>query len=152
MDERLADNRLLDVGGAKIVIIGMGEVGTGAYDTLCDQNGAAVVGIDIDPITVHKQQSSGRNVLLGDPSDADFWDRVQAHHTLEMVMLALPQLNTNLAVLDRLAEVSFGGRVAATAKFPDEVGILKQAGASTVFNYYAQAGAGFAAHVIAEES
>jgi len=151
-DQRLADDRLLDIGGATIAIIGMGEVGTGAYDTMCRRNGGVVVGVDIDPVTVHKQQSNGRNVLLGDPSDADFWDRVQAHHTLEMVMLALPQLSTNLAVLERLAEVSFGGRVAATAKFPDEADALRQAGATTVFNFYAEAGAGFAAHVTAEGS
>ena len=151
-DQRLADDQLLDVAGATIAIIGMGEVGTGAYDTMCRRNGDAVVGVDIDPVTVRNQQSTGRNVLLGDPSDADFWDRVQAYHTLEMVMLALPKLSTNLAVLDRLAEVSFGGRVAAIARFPDEVDALRHAGATSVFNIYAEAGAGFAAHVTAEGS
>ena len=69
-----------------------------------------------------------------------------------MVMLTLPQLSTNLAVLDRLAEVSFGGRVTATAKFPDEAEALRQAGATTVFNFYAEAGASYAAHVTAEGS
>jgi len=151
-NQRLADDRLIDVGRATIAIIGMGRVGTGAYDTMCRQNSDTVVGVDIDPVTVRNQQSTGRNVLLGDPSDADFWDRVQAHHTLEMVMLTLPQLSTNLAVLDRLAEVSFGGRVTATAKFPDEAEALRQAGATTVFNFYAEAGASYAAHVTAEGS
>mgnify|MGYP000916850812 CR=1 FL=1 len=148
--ERLTDDRLLDIGGGSIVIIGMGGVGTGAYDAMCSQYGGAVIGVDIDPVTVSNQQSTGRNVLLGDPSDADFWDRVQASHTLELVMLALPKLNTNLAVLDRLREASFAGKVAATAKFPDEVEALKEAGAATVFNIYTEAGSGFAAHVMTE--
>ncbi len=66
--------------------------------------------------------------------------------------MALPKLNTNLAVLERLAEASFSGRVAVNAKFPDEVDGLKGAGATTVFNIYTEAGAGFAAHVTTEES
>ncbi|MCZ6854945.1 MAG: NAD-binding protein [Gammaproteobacteria bacterium] len=147
---RLADDRLLDVGRATIAIIGMGCVGTGAYDTMCRLNEESVVGVDIDPLTVHQQQSTGRNVLLGDPTDADFWDRVQAAHTLELVMLTLPNASTNLAVLEQLAAASFSGHVVATAKFPDEVDALKSAGATTVFNFYVEAGAGFAEHVITE--
>ena len=148
--ERLADDRLLDIGGAKIAIIGMGRVGTGAYDDMHRLHGGAVVGVDIDPVKVQRQQPTGRNVLLGDPSDADFWDRVQATHTLELVMLALPNLVANLAVLDQLKAASFNGRVAATARFEDEIEPLKQAGASTVFNVYAEAGSGFATHVAAQ--
>ncbi len=149
-DQRLDDDRLLDLGQAKIAVIGMGSVGTGTYDTLHGRHGDTVVGVDIDPVTVSKQQSTGRNTLLGDPSDADFWDRVQASHRLELVMLALPKMTTTMAVLDRLREASFSGRVAATARFPDEVEALKEAGAATVFNMYTEAGAGFAAHVTAE--
>ena len=145
--ERLADDGLLDIGGATIAIIGMGRIGTGTYDSMHRSHGATVVGIDIDPITVERQQSTGRNVLLGDPSDADFWDRVGAAHTLELVMLALPNLAASLAVLDQLKAASFSGRVAATARFQDEIEALEQAGASTVFNAYAEAGSGFAAHV-----
>ncbi len=150
--ERLADDRPLDIGGAVIAIIGMGRVGTGAYDNMHQQYGWAVVGVDIDPVKVRHQQSTGRNVLLGDPSDADFWDRVQEAHTLELVMLALPNLAANLAVLDELKASSFSGQVAATARFEDEIKPLKQAGASTVFNVYAEAGSGFAEHVASQAS
>ena len=148
--ERLADDLPLDIGGAAIAIIGMGRVGTGAYDNMHQQHGWAVVGVDIDPVKVRHQQSTGRNVLLGDPSDADFWDRVQEAHTLELVMLALPNLAANLAVLDELKASSFSGQVAATARFEDEIEPLKQAGASTVFNVYAEAGSGFATHVASQ--
>ncbi len=148
--ERLADDHALDIGGAKIAIIGMGRVGTGAYDDMHERHGGAVVGVDTNPVKVERLQSSGRNVLLGDPSDTDFWDRVQATHTLELVMLALPNLASNLAVLDELKTASFNGRVAATARFADEIEPLMEAGASTVFNVYAEAGSGFATHVAAQ--
>ena len=145
--ERLADDRLLDIGRATIAVIGMGRIGTRAYDEMRQMHGGTVVGIDIDPLTVEHQQTTGRNVLLGDPSDADFWDRVHATHSLELVMLALPRLTANLAVLDQLKASSYSGRVAATTRYADDVERLKNAGASTVFNVYAEAGSGFAAHV-----
>ena len=148
--ERLADDQPLDTGGAKVAIIGVGRVGSAAYDNMHPLFGDTVVGVDIDPVRVERQQSSGRHVLLGDPTDADFWDRVQAAHTLELVMLALPNLAANLAVLDQLKASSFSGRVAATARFPDEIEVLKKAGASSVYNLFAEAGSGFAAHVAAQ--
>ncbi|MBT8080751.1 MAG: cation:proton antiporter [Gammaproteobacteria bacterium] len=150
--DRLPDDRQIDIDDATVVIIGMGGVGTGAYDKMRDRYGHAVAGVDIDPVTVRNQQSTGRRVLLGDPSDADFWDRVQAIHTVDLVMLALPKLATNLAVLEQLKAAAYTGRVAVTARFPDEVETLKKAGVSTVFNIYSEAGAGFAAHVLAESS
>ncbi len=149
-DERLDDDRVLDTGNAKIAIIGMGGIGSGAYDALSERAGADIVGIDTDPDTVDNQRHLGRNVLLGDPSDADFWDRVQVSHKLELVMLALPNLSTNLAVLERLKDVSFSGQVAVTAKFPDEEEALHSAGATTVFNIYNEAGNGYASHVVTQ--
>lgn len=145
--KRLADDRILDTGTAQIAIIGMGGIGSGAYEALLQETGAPIVGIDIDPDTVANQRELGRNVLLGDPADADFWDRVQVLHTLDLVMLALPKLSTNLAVLERLRDVGFGGKVAATAKFVDDVAALERAGASTVYNVYQEAGSGYAIHV-----
>ena len=145
--ELVADDRPLDIGEAAIAVIGMGRIGTGAYDSMHELHGGTVVGVDIDPATVQRQQATGRKVLLGDPGDPDFWDRVQATHALELVMLALPNLTANLAVIDQLKAASFGGRVAATARFQDEIEPLEQAGASTVFSVYAEAGSGFAAHV-----
>jgi len=146
--ERLPDDQPFDVEGAKVAIIGMGGIGTGTYDRMREVYGETVVGVDIDPRTVRNQRDTGRNVLVGDPGDADFWDRMQATHTIELVMLALPNLNTDLAVLAQLKRAGFTGKVAATAKFQDEADALTQAGATTVFNIYTEAGAGFAAHVL----
>jgi len=150
--QRLADDTLHDIEGATIAIIGMGGIGTGAYENMRERYGETVVGIDIDPVTVSNQQMTGRRVLSGDPADADFWDRMQATHSLELVMLALPRLSTSLAVLREIRSASFNGDIAVTAKFPDELEILERAGATTVFNIYAEAGAGFASHVAAQQA
>ena len=144
---RLPDDQPFELAGATVAVVGMGRIGTGAYDYMRDRHGGAVVGVDIDPGTVQRLRASGRNVLLGDPSDADFWDRVDTGHTLELVLLALPNLAANLAAIEQFNAESFEGRVAAIAKYDDEVKPLMRAGASAVFNVYDEAGTGFAAHV-----
>jgi len=62
-------------------------------------------------------------------------------------MLVLPNLQANLDALEQLREISFSGRIAATARFPDEEELLRQSGATAVFNIYTEAGVGFADHV-----
>ncbi|MEM1434697.1 MAG: cation:proton antiporter [Pseudomonadota bacterium] len=142
----IADDQFINLGRARIAVIGMGGVGTGAYDELHRKYGATVVGVDIDPVTVVNQQAAGRTVYRGDPSDADFWDRIQASHTLELVLLSLPVAQKTLAVINRLRDSGFAGQVVATAKFPDEAEALLKAGASSVYNVYAEAGVGLAGH------
>jgi len=146
-DERLTDDKLLDTRGASIAIFGMGRVGSGAYDKMRELHGDTVVGIDFDAELIKKHQAMGRNVLAGDPSDADFWDKIEQDHSINLVMLALPNLEANLDALNQLREISFPGRIAATAKYPDEEERLRQSGATAVFNIYTEAGAGFADHI-----
>ncbi|MCK4743728.1 MAG: cation:proton antiporter [Sulfuriflexus sp.] len=145
--ERLSDDILLDTSGASIAVFGMGRVGSGAYDKMRELHGETVVGIDFDAELIHGHELMGRKVLHGDPSDADFWDKIERDHSIKLVMLALPNLQANLDALEQLQKISFTGSVAATARFPDEVKLLQQAGATAVFNIYTEAGAGFAEHV-----
>ena len=145
--ERLHDDTLLDTQGSTIAIFGMGRVGSGAYDKMRERHGETVVGIDFDSYIVNRHQSKGRKVLHGDPGDADFWEKVEQDHRIELVMLALPNLKSSLDALEQLREIAFTGRIAATARFRDEVVLLKQAGASVVFDIYTEAGVGFADNV-----
>ena len=145
--QRLPDDPLLDIRNATIAIFGMGRVGTGAYDKMYELHGDTVVGVDFDADRVRKHQQAGRNVMRGAPSDPDFWDTVDTNHGIELVMLALPTLTANLDALEQLRVVDFKGRIAATARYPDEEAYLREAGATAVFNIYAEAGVGFAGHV-----
>ena len=86
-------------------------------------------------------------MALGDPTDADFWDRLKREHGVDLIMLTLPKIQSNLAILRQLKRFSFRGDVAVLAQFPDEEAILKQAGATGVFKIYAEAGLVFADHV-----
>ena len=150
--ERLADDPLLDALGATIAIFGMGRVGSGAYNRMREFHGETVIGIDFDAELVKWHRSMERNVLQGDPSDADFWEKMEQRHSIEQVMLALPNLQANLDALAQLREISFSDRIAAIARYPDELPILKQAGATAVFNIYTEAGNGFAEHVESQDT
>jgi len=146
-EERLPDDKLLDTLGATIAVFGMGRIGSGAYEKMRELHGETVVGIDFDSDRVNQQQTMGRNILHGDPSDADFWEKIEQDHCISLVMLALPNLQANLDVLELLRQISFTGEIAATARFPDEEKLLRKSGATAVFNIYTEAGAGFADHV-----
>ena len=110
-------------------------------------HGDTVLGIDFDAEKVKKHLDVGRNVMRGDPSDADFWEMISKDHGIELVLLALPNIYANLDALAQLRVIKFPGLIAATARYPDDDVPLKKAGADEVFNIYAEAGAGFASHV-----
>ncbi len=150
--ERLPDDQLVDTGNATIAIFGMGRVGTGAYDKMCELRGKTVVGIDFNAERVRRLRQEGRNVVRGDPSDADFWEMVERVPSIELVMLALPSLAANLDALAQLRAIGFKGGIAATAKYPDDEPQLREAGATAVFNIYAEAGTGFAGHAVTGNS
>jgi predicted Kef-type K+ transport protein len=145
--ERLPDDQLMDTGNAKIAVFGMGRVGAGAYDKMAALHGDSVVGVDFNAERVRQLRQEGRNVMRGNPSDADFWELVQRVPSIELVMLALPKLTTNLDALEQLREIDFKGDIAAIARYPDEEALLREAGATAVFNIYAESGTGFATHV-----
>lgn len=150
--QRLPDDRLLDIRDATIAVFGMGRVGTGAYDRMRELHGDTVVGVDFDSEQVRRHRLAGRNVMRGAPNDADFWDKVNDDHNIDLVMLALPSLGSNLDALGQLRKSGFMGRVAATARYPDDELALRKAGANAVFNIYAEAGVGFASHVESNQS
>lgn len=151
-EERLPDDQPMDTGSATIAVFGMGRVGASAYDKMAALYGKTVVGVDFNTDRVLQLRQEGRNVMRGNPSDADFWELVQRVPSIELVMLALPTLTANLDALERLREIDFKGRIAATARYPEEEAQLREAGATEVFNIYAGAGTGFAAHVAASYS
>jgi len=144
--ERHPEDQLIDTGTATILIFGMGRVGTGAYDAMRERYGQKVLGLDADNRKVKEHQAAGRNVILGDATDPDFWERVKPHK-VQIVMLAMPDHKASLYAAKRLKACRFPGSIVATARYPDEIKKLEEAGIQTVYNFYAEAGVGFADHI-----
>lgn len=147
-DQRHPEDTPLDIGNAQIAVFGMGRIGTGAYEHFKSEYGDVVIGIESARERVAEHQEAGRNVMHGDATDSDFWERLADQpHKCKVVMLAMPEHRANLYALQRIRGEGFNGYVAALAKFQDQSEQLEKAGADIAFNMYGQAGSGFAIHV-----
>ncbi|TMS82174.1 cation:proton antiporter family protein [Pseudoalteromonas sp. S554] len=143
---RLAEELPVNLNDTKIVIFGMGRIGTGAYETINTTHPNLVAGIDIKPEVVDKHISRGRKVLIADATDPDFWQRVNHSH-VEMVMLAMPKHMQNIFALEQLQASGYTGQVTAIANYPDQQKELESMGVHSTYNFYLEAGSGFAEHV-----
>lgn len=141
---RLAGDELIRPGDARVLVFGMGRVGSGAYDYLTQHWGDVVMGIDIDPGTVQRHREAGRNVAHGDATDPDFWARAERGGHLCLALLAFPEHQANLMAARLLHDHGYDVPLASVAHYPDDEQALRDAGVSAVFNYYAGAGKGFA--------
>ena len=130
-----------------VLIVGMGRVGSGAYDTVESQYNLRVCGVDTDKSKMHQHLTSGRRVIYGDAEDADFWEGLESTR-YKLVMFTMPSLAEMVDAVTQLRQSGYTGKVAAVAKYEDEREKMKTAGADVVFNYYAEAGAGFAEHAL----
>jgi predicted Kef-type K+ transport protein len=145
------DEEPYQAGTWQVAVIGMGRVGTGAYDYFTDKFGPVVLGVDLSPETVDAHLEGGRQVLLADVTDPDFWRKLPRTRTsFKLVVLATPSTETQLHVLGKLKERGFTGTIAAVAQYDDEVEILREAGVDTALNIYAEAGAGLGSHICRE--
>ncbi len=135
-----------DIGDAEILIAGMGRVGSGAYETMREVFGNRVIGIDANANAVRWHQERGHNVILGDAEDLDFWQGIDAGR-LRLVMLAMPTLKDMMQTRRLLDDIGYGGLIAAVTRYEDDRLALEKAGVDATFNFYREAGAGFAEHV-----
>ena len=85
---------------------------------------------------------------MGDATDLDFWERVDISN-VSLIMLSTPNHAENLIAAERLTSLNFHGILAGTAYYDDEVEELRAAGVGAAFNFFSEAGKGFADHVCA---
>jgi hypothetical protein len=133
--------------GEQIAIFGMGRVGLAAYHALERRYPGRVIGFDRDPKAVKIHQEAERNVMLADATDSDFWEKVRPRDDIDLVILAMPNHSANVHAMETLNRHEFGGVVAATGKYIEEIRELRQLGVDTAFNLYAEAGSNFANHI-----
>ena len=112
-----------------IVVFGVGRVGTSIFDKLAEELPGRVVGVDTDESKVEEHTAAGRNVILGDGTHPDFWNRAPGlFNQLNWIILALPSHQANCSAAQRLKENNFRGRIAATTRYPDEEQPLREHG------------------------
>ncbi len=140
------DDRLVDIGEADALVLGLGRVGASTYSRLRDEYGLSVVGVEHDATRVVSLEDEGYEVVRADATDLEFWTRVQRAGRVKVAVLAMPFHNANLIALARLQAAGFTGRVAAVARYDDDVAELERHGADAVFHLYGSAGFALADH------
>ncbi|REL35300.1 cation:proton antiporter family protein [Thalassotalea euphylliae] len=131
-----------------IVVVGMGRVGMGAYQALDQQVGNKVWGLDADRGKIDWLKSTGAQAFYGDAESRDFWETLDLNQ-LELVMIAVPSVQDVINITTQLKAVNYRGQIAAIARFDDEREELQALGIDKVFNFYNEAGVGFAEESLA---
>lgn len=136
----LIDDAIFDVGPARMLVFGMGRVGTGSYDELEKRERGPVVGVDRSSLRVADHLRENRTVIRGDALDRDFWERAQFHPDVELAVVALNNHAANLECVGRIREFLPSSRIASIATYPDQVAELRVAGVDVARNLYEEAG------------
>jgi len=135
-----------DFGDAEVLIAGMGRVGRGAYRTMHDSYRMKVCGIDTDAARRAELEAEGFRVLRGDAENVDFWRHI-LRSRVRLVLLALPTHQDMLKATRLLRQLGFSGRIGAVSRYEDDREELVEAGVDSAYNYYQEAGTGFADHI-----
>lgn len=142
-DKRLAEDRVYRPREAEILVIGTGRVGLGAFKALHKLAGNRVWGMDASRQLIEQQRAAGMHVFVGDAENADIWEMIDVQ-SIRLVLLAVASVDDNRNIAEQLRLAGYTGRIAAIARYDDEKPRLLDAGIDKVFNFFTQAGAGFA--------
>ncbi len=133
-----------NVEGVHFIVLGMGNIGAGAYQAMQAVHADAVLGVDDNDRKLAICRSRGYRVVGADASDPAFWICVDLDQ-IEHVMLALTNHEENKLVGKLLRAQNYTGRITAIVRFEEEAEELKEYDISS-FNLFAEAGSGFATH------
>lgn len=145
-ETRLAEDEPIMFAQEEVIVFGMGRTGTEVYRVMEKKYNKNVLGIDISIEVIEKKRELGYNVLQGDVTDLNFWQRVNMSEKLPLIILVTPSHTTHMSVIEQLDQIHCNIKVAAISRYDDEMKELIEAGVDVVFNLYEEAGFGFADH------
>lgn len=140
---RLAADTIAQPTDAEVLVIGLGRVGKGAYMALQNILDHRVAGLDSDRFRAQDLQQMGMNICVGDGEDADFWENFDTSE-IKLILLALPSIEDSRNITYQLVNAGYQGKIAAIARYEDDREELLASGIDKVFNFYKEAGTGFA--------
>jgi glutathione-regulated potassium-efflux system ancillary protein KefC len=140
---RLNEDVYVQPVGAEIIVIGLGRVGKGAYLSLNSMVGKRVWGMDADLSRISQLKKVGYQAMLGDGEDVDLWENMDLSQ-IQLILLALPSIEDICNITEQLQHANYNGKIASIARYEDEIQPLIDAGSDKVFNFFTEAGIGFA--------
>ena len=145
-DERLPVEQIGSLGDATTVVLGMGRVGRGAFDTLREAGHERIVGVEENYARALELDAEGRSCIHGDASDRDFWERTRLAQR-PLILLSLTNHRENLRVVRLAKELGYRHTLAVASRFPDERAELEAMGC-VAYYLYEDTGRDFAAFTL----
>jgi hypothetical protein len=108
--QRIPEEAEIVPGEPRVLILGMGPVGVGAYDAMVRKTRELVLGVDLDARTLERNLAESRRVIRGSAVDPHFWSRLQLDHSrVRLVLLAMPAAAGKRPGSGAAAQVRFFG-------------------------------------------
>lgn len=145
-DDAHPDEMPPDLSHARVMVFGMGRTGTAAFKAIAEK-ASEIIGIDSDPYRVDEHRKAGRDVVLADAEDSDFWSSVRLDR-LEVAVLAIDDLESKLMAARKLRERGFTGSIITHALYEENVEMIREAGADETYLTMHEAGTSMAGHAI----
>ena len=142
--DRHPDEQPVSLGMAQILIMGMGQLGTAAYDFLRGRD-ERIAGLDADPGKVARHLNEGRRVLYADAEDPGFWQGLKMDH-VKAVILSVNDTEAKVNATRQLRNRGYQGLILTSSLYRDEAEAITAAGADQAFLAYSEAGVGLAEH------
>ena len=142
-DRPLVEDTFEQPDSAEILVVGTGRIGLGAYRALHDELGDRVWAMDANHDRIQQQLDQGMHVFVGDGESADLWDKMDVSR-IRLVLIATPATEDVRNITEQLHFAGYEGKIAAIARFEDDRETLLGYGIDKVFNFFVEAGVGFA--------
>ena len=142
-DKPLREDVFVQPSEAEILVIGTGRIGMGAFRALHHELGDRVWGMDANHERVERLQAEGMHIFEGDGESADLWEKMDVS-SLRLVLIATPVAEDCRNITEQLRFAGYAGKIAAIARFEDDREILLSYGIDKVFDFFVEAGIGFA--------
>jgi hypothetical protein len=81
--------------------------------------------------------------MVGDGEDVDLWENMDLTQ-IQLILMALPSIEDICNITEQLQHANYAGKIASIARYDDEIEPLIEAGSDKVFNFFTEAGTGFA--------
>ncbi len=143
-EQRLPEEVIGSLDGAKVAVLGMGRVGRGAYQRLIDDGHQSIVGIDENYAQANALTAKGWHCVHGDASDRDFWDRTTLADC-ELILVSLSHHRENLQVAQLARDSGYKNKLCIATRFPDESKAFDGLDVDTYY-LYEDVGRDFAGH------
>jgi Kef-type K+ transport system membrane component KefB/Trk K+ transport system NAD-binding subunit len=132
-----AIDRLRAAAAADVILVGLGNYGSGLAEYLLRRN-KALLGVDFDPGALSRWSERGVPVLYGDMTDPEMFEQLPLNRA-RWVVSTVRSREMNLAFIHHLKERGYEGKVALTATNDREAMEFERAGAHLVFRPFVDA-------------